>query len=166
MATCTTASNFVGKTVAAGWVVGCGDLDFENATYKTFGTINSKTLTFTGTTTENTNDLSGPDTSMLLTRRGGEFTVSGFATTNDSVTSNQNELIQYYHDELDAGRQTSVWIKVSGPQYPRIYYIFAILTNIEEGFNTDDPATVSFTFSTTDTGVGGTPAVNLRTPAP
>lgn len=164
MANCSTSTIDTGKSVLAQWVEGCGDDTFASLTYKSFGTINTKALDFSGVTTDTTNDLSGADTSTIVVRRDGEFTASGFQTTSDSAVSAQNELITYYHTELTAGRQPSVWIKISGPDYPRIYYIFAVLTGYNEGFNTDDPRTVEFSFKPTDTGVSGVAAVNLETP--
>ena len=166
MAVCNTSTIDVGKNVLAEWVAGCGDLDFENATFKLFGTTNTKSMNFTTSTADTTNDTSGPDTSTVATRRDGEFSVGGFQTIADSAISNQNELIQYYHDEMDAGRQPSVWVKLSGPNYPRIYYVFCIITAVNESFNTDDPNGLEFTFKPSDTGVPGVPAVNLRTPTP
>ena len=165
MATCDTSTISTGKSVLAQWVAGCGDDTFASLTYKSFGAINTKSLNFTSNTTDTTNDLSGADTSTVVTRRDGEFSASGFQTDSDSVISAQNELIQYYHAEIQAGRQPSVWLKISGPKYPRIYHIFAVMTAVNEGFNTDDPRTVEFTFKPTDTGTT-TPAVNLSTPAP
>lgn len=164
MAECTTSTIDVGKNVLAEWVEGCGDLAFESATYKLFGTINTKSLNFTSSTSDTTNDQSGADTSTIVTRRDGEFSVGGFQTTLDSAISNQTELIQYYHNELDAGRQPSLWIKLSGPNYPRIYYVYCIITAVNEGFNTDDPNSFEMTFKPTDTGVPGTSAVQLRVP--
>ena len=164
MAVCTTSTIDVGKNVLAEFVVGCGDLDYENATYKLFGTVNTKSLGFTSSTTDTTNDQSGADTSTVVTRRDGDISVSGFQTTVDSAASNQNELIQYYHDEMDAGRQPSLWVKFSGNNYPRVYYVFCVMTSVNESFNTDEANGIEFAFKPTDTGVAGTSAVQARTP--
>lgn len=165
MATCTTSTNDTGKTVVAQWASGCGDDAFAGLTYKSFGTTNTKSLNFTSNTTDTTNDQSGPDTSTLVTRRDGEISVAGFATMSDSVLSAQNELIAYYHAELEAGRQPTVWVKFSGSNYPRVYHIFCVITAVNEGFNTDDPISVEFTFKPTDTGVAGVSAVQVSAAA-
>ena len=161
MENCKTSTNDVGKNLLAQWVQGCGDLDYANATYKSFGTINSKSLSFTSSTVDATNDQSGADTSTLVTRRDGEFTASGYATTNDSVASNQNELINYYHAEMKAGRQPCVWLKMAGKNYPRVYHIFAVITAYSEGASTDDLITFEMTFKPTDTGVADVSAVEV-----
>lgn len=166
MATCTTSTISPGKSVLAQWASGCGDADYATLTYKSFGTTNAKSLNFTSSTTDTTNDLSGPDTSTVVTRRDAEISVSGFQTNKDSALSAQSELINYYHTEINAGRQPSVWVKFAGPNYPRVYHVFCVITAINEGFNTDDPRTVEFTFKTTDTGVSGVAAVNVSTPTP
>lgn len=166
MADCNTSTISTGKSVLAQWVEGCGNDAFASLTYKSFGATNTKSLNFTSSTTDTTNDQSGPDTSTIVTRRDGEFSASGFQTDSDSAISAQNELIQYYHTELAAGRQPTVWVKLSGPNYPRVYHIFSVITAVNEGFNTDDPRTVEFTFKPTDTGVAGVTAVNISNPAP
>lgn len=164
MANCDTSTIDTGKSVLAQWVAGCGDDDYTALTYLSFGAMNTKSLGFTGTTADTTNDLSGADTSTIVVRRDGELSVSGFQTTNDSVISAQNQLINYYHTELTAGRQPSVWLKISGDNYPRVYYIFAVMTDYNEAFNTDDPRTIEFMFKPTDTGVSGVAAVNVEDP--
>ena len=140
------ANNDVGKNLLVQFTSGCGDADYANLSYKSFGTINSKQLSFTSSTVDATNDQSGPDTSTLVTRRDGEVTVSGYATMTDSAISAQNELITYYHAEIAAGRQPSLWLKISGPNYPRVWYIYAVITAQNEGGATDDLITFEMTF--------------------
>jgi len=152
MATCTTSTISPGKTVTVGYAVGCGDADFNALTYLPLGTINSKQLEYAAQMADTTNDLSGATTSEIVVRTGLELTVSGFLTDNDSAVSSQNALIQYYWDELQAGRQPVVWIKISGPSYPRVWHIFMNYKGGSESFNTDDPISGDFNFGVTDTG--------------
>lgn len=157
---CTTSTNSPGKTVTVGFAVGCGDADFNALVYKPLGTINSKQLEYSATTADTTNDLSGATTSEIVVRTGLELTVSGFLTDTDSALSAQNELIQYYWTELQAGRQPTVWIKISGATYPRIWHIFMNYKGGTESFNTDDPISGDFNFGVTDTGAANL-SVNL-----
>lgn len=160
MAVCSTSTNFAGKNVVVGWAPGCGDAVFAGLTYKPLGTINSKQLEYAAVEADNTNDLSGAVTSSIVVRTGFSLTVSGFLTADDSAVSSQNELIQYYWDELNAGRQPSVWLNISGSGYPRVWHVFMNYLGGNEGFGTDDVASGDFNFNVTDTGTT-TPAVNL-----
>lgn len=161
MATCPNTSTInPGKLVTVGYAVGCGDDDFESLTYLPLGTINSKQLSYAAEVSNTTNDLSGAVTSEIVVRTGLELSVSGFLTNNDSVVSSQNALINYYWQELNANRQPTVWIRVSGPGYPRVWHIFMNYKGGSESFNTDDPQSGEFNFGVTDTGATQ-PAVNL-----
>ncbi len=163
---CTTSTINPGKLVTVGYAVGCGDADYANLTYLPLGTINSKQLSYAAEMASTTNDLSGATTSEIVVRTGMELAVSGFLTAVDSAISAQNALIQYYWDELNAGRQPTVWIKVSGPNYPRVWHIFMNYKGGTESFNTDDPQSGEFNFGVTDTGDTVNIAVNLSLPTP
>ena len=152
MANCTTASNFAGKKVAIQYAVGCGNDAFAGLSYLPLGTVNSKQLNYAAVTADNTNDNSGAVTSEIIVRSGLELSVSGFLTTVDGATSAQNALIKYYWDEVQAGRQPTVWIKISGIGYPRVWYIFMNYKGGNESFGTDDVAGGEFNFGVTDTG--------------
>ena len=152
MAACTTASNFAGKKVTIQYAVGCGDDVFTGLTYLPLGTVNSKQLNYAAVTADNTNDNSGAVTSEIIVRSGLELTVSGFLTSIDGATSAQNALIKYYWDEVQAGRQPTVWIKIAGDGYPRVWHIFMNYKGGNESFGTDDVAGGEFNFGVTDTG--------------
>lgn len=160
MAVCTTSSNMIGKTLTVGFAIGCGDDVFTGLTYLPLGTISDKQLEFSANTDDNTNDLSGAVTSSIVVNTALTLSVSGFLTTNDSALSAQNALITYYWTELEAGRQPTVWVKISGADYPRVWHIFANYTGTSEGHGTTATSTISFDFETTDTGVAQS-AVNL-----
>lgn len=166
MADCTTAQNKPGKIVTVGWVEGCGDDDFLSLTYKPFGTINTKQLTYDAQTTNTTSDQSGAVTSEIIVRTSLDLTVSGFRTMIDSATTAQTELIRYYFDELQAAppRQPTVWLKISGDGYDTVWHIFANYKGGTESFNTDDAITGEWSFSVTDTGTSLVKAVNLSDP--
>lgn len=153
MATCPNTSTInPGKIVTVGYAIGCGDDDPETLTYLPLGTINSKQLSYNAETTNTTNDLSGEVTSEIVVRTGLELSVSGFLTNNDSAASAQNALINYYFTEARNNRQPTVWIRIAGPGYPRIWHIYMNYKGGSESFNTDDPQTGEFNFGVTDTG--------------
>ena len=166
MAVCDTSTIDVGRNTLVEFVEACGDAEFENLTYKLFGTTNTKSLNFTSSTTDTTNDQSGADTSTVVTRRDGEISVGGFSVKIDSIISNQIEYEKYYHAELDAGRQPSVWIRVSSPNGTVIRYIFCVITSLNLGWNTDDPDSFETSLKPTDTGIAGVPAFNIVDVAP
>ena len=159
MADCDT-SIAVGKSVLVEWSPACGDADFLTLTYKLFGSTNTKGRNFSASTADTTNDNSGAYTSTIVTRLDGEITVSGFQDKIDSVLSNQLEYIAYLHNEVQAGRQPSCWIKISGPGYGIIEYIYCVITGEDKGFNTDDPNSFSTTLKPTNTDTVGVQAYN------
>lgn len=161
MASCSTSTNNPGKNVTVGFAIGCGDDAFAGLTYLPLGTINDKQLSYAAVVADNTNDLSGATTSEIVVRSGLELAVSGFLTANDSALSAQNALIQYYWDEVQAGRQPTVWIKISGSNYPRTWHIFMNYKGGSEGFATDDPQSGTFDFGVTDTGSAVNLSVNI-----
>jgi hypothetical protein len=160
MANCTTPQNFAGKKVAVQFAIGCGDDAFAGLTYKPLGSINSKQLNYAAQVADNTSDLSGATTSEIVVRTGLELTVSGFLDSIDGALSAQNELIKYYVDEVQAGRQPTVWIKISGSGYPRVWHIFMNYKGGNESFGTDDVAGGEFNFGVTNTGSSNL-AINL-----
>lgn len=166
MADCGESTNFPGKGVLYEWASGCGSDDHLTKLYKKFGTTNTKSLNTSAETTSNTNDQSGAYTSSIVTRLNPEISVAGFATSKDSVTSNQVELYKLFHAEAQAGRQPSVWIKKSGPNLPIIEYLFCVVTSANYSENTDDLVAVEYTFATTDTGVPGKQSVIIVDVAP
>ncbi len=150
MAECATPGINPGKNVAVEVSTGCGDDDFLNKTYKKLGTINAKDLTFAAVETDTVNDQSGATTSSIIVRTSFDLTVAGFIT-GDSAVSMQKELVLYYFTELSAGRQPSVWIKISGPGYPYVWHVFMNYKGGAQGLGTDDAQSITFDFSVTDT---------------
>ena len=164
MATCSDGKVGAGKLVTVGWIEGCGTDAFASLVYDPLGTINTKQLTSAAAMADGVNDQSGAYTDESVTRLSMELTVSGFSTSVDSAQSVQNALVNYYHAEPQAGRQPSGWLKVSGPTLPRIYYVFVNCTGCDEGFNTDDNSTISFSFGVTGTGDATISPVNIVAP--
>ena len=165
MATCDNGKVGPGKLVAVGWAGDiCGDADYANATYLPLGTINTKQLTAAASMADGANDQSGAYTDEDVVRSSLELTVSGFSTSVDSAQSVQNALVNYYHAEIQAGRQPTGWLKVSGATIPRIYYIYVNCKGVDEGFNTDDNSTISFSFGVRGTGDAAISPVNIVAP--
>ena len=165
MATCSDAKVGPGKLVSVGWAENiCGDADYENATYLPLGTINTKQLTAAASMADGVNDQSGAYMDEDVVRSSLELTVSGFSTSVDTAQSVQNALVNYYHTEIQAGRQPTGWLKVSGPSLPRIYYIYVNCKGVDEGFNTDDNSTISFSFGVRGTGDATISPVNIVAP--
>lgn len=165
MAVCDNAKVGAGKLVTVGWAGNiCGDADHLLATYLPLGTINTKQLTSAAAVADGVNDQSGAYTDETVTRLSMELTVSGFSTSVDTVQSVQNTLVLYYHGEVQAGRQPTGWLKVAGPSLPRIYYIYVNCKGVDEGFNTDDNSTISFSFGVTGTGDATKSPVQLGVP--
>ena len=100
-------------------------------------------------------------TATYLPRSSLELTVSGFSTSVDTAQSVQNALVLYYHAEIQAGRQPTGWLKISGSSLPRIYYIYVNCKGVDEGFNTDDNSTISFSFGVRGTGDAAVSPVQL-----
>ena len=162
MATCSDAKVGPGKLVAVEWAGNiCGDADWLTATYLPLGTINTKQLTAAAAVADGVNDQSGAYTDEDVVRSSLELTVSGFSTSVDTAQSVQNALVLYYHAEIQAGRQPTGWLKISGSSLPRIYYIYVNCKGVDEGFNTDDNSTISFSFGVRGTGDAAVSPVQL-----
>ena len=158
---CNTSTNNPGKLVTVGWYPACGDADFKTITYKPFGTVNQKQLQLAAETVSNRNDNSGSTASDIVVSTTVELTVSGFRTNKDGPKSAQDELIKYYIDETQAGRQPTVWIKVAGQGYNLIWHIFMVYKAGGDTFGTDELITGDFNFSITDTGDDTNKSLNL-----
>ena len=159
------AGNMTGRNLLVEFVEGCGDLDLDTATFKVFGSVNTKQLDFTANTADNTSDLSGAVTSNLVTTLSSEISVSGWADKSDSaLVSNQLEITKYFLDEVNAGRQPSGWLHVYADGYGLEYYIFVNITQGPGlGGSTNDVVTFSMTFSATATNVSGVNAIQVNT---
>lgn len=155
--------NMTGRNLIVKFAEGCGDLDLALATFKVFGSINTKSLDFTGNTTDNTSDVSGAVNSTLVTTLSAEITVSGWADKSDTaLVSNQLELTQYFVAEVMAGRQPCGWLEISAPGYGLKYNIFVNITQGPGlGGGTNDTVTFSMTFSATATGFAGVDAIQI-----
>lgn len=150
----------IGKNLSVGYAIDCGDAIFTGLTYLPLGSINDKQLEFAANTDDNTNDLSGGTTSELVVNSSFNLSVSGFLDTDDDVATAQNALVQFYWDKINAGEQTTLWLKISGATYPRVWHIYMVYKGSTEGHGTTATSTMSFDFGVTDTGSTNA-AVNL-----
>lgn len=160
---CNTSSNYIGRVVTAAFALACGDADPESLTYLPFGSTTSKTIAQTATTTDNTSDDTTGVQSSLVSFQTFELTVNGFATVADGAQSNQTMLKKYFTEEIMAGRQPTVFVRVI---YPDItYYAFCNITNVTPGDATgSETVTYSFTFSATATGTSNPSVLVVDTP--
>jgi len=152
-----------GRNLVVEFAAGCGDLVLATAPFKVFGSINTKQLDFTGSTTDNNSDLSEGVMSQLVTTLSAELTVSGWADKQDTaLVSNQLELTQYFINEVLNGRQPSGWLHVYAVGYAIEYYVFVNITQGPGlGGGTNDTVTFSMTFSSTATGFNGVDAIQI-----
>lgn len=162
MADCA-VGNMTGRNLIVEFAEGCGDLDLVTATFKVFGSVNTKQLDFTGNTTDNTSDVSGAVSSSLVTTLSSEISVSGWADKADTtLVSNQLELTQYFINEVMSGRQPSGWLHVYADGYGLEYYIYVNITQGPGlGGGTNDAVTFSMTFSATATNVANVNAIQV-----
>ena len=161
MAVCTTPKVPVGKVLTVGYAIGCGGDDHTTLTYLPIGKVNTKQLTTNPEFASIVNDDSGSTTDEILVRTGMDLAVGAFVVDQDSVAAAQNALVNYYFTEALAGRQPTVWIKLSGDGYPRVWHLFCNYKAGDESANTDDPMAGNFNFSVTSTGVTDKPAIVL-----
>ena len=152
MAVCTGSSNYTGRNVPVEFAVSCGDVDPVGLTYLPFGSVNQKDVNVGTTTTDNTSDDTDGVQSALVTYLTFSATVSGFATSADGVAANQATLKKYLVDEVMAGRQPTVSIRVIFPDVT--YYAFCNVTTTSNGAPSGDATTFSFEFTATATPAG------------
>lgn len=152
MAVCTGSNNYVGKNVIVEFVESCGDTDPTLLTYLPIGATNQKDVNVGTTTTDTTSDSTSGVQSSIVTFLTFSATVSGFATSEDGLGSNQALIKKYLVNEVIAGRQPTGWVRCIFPDVT--YYAFCNVTENSNGAPTTDATTFSFTFTSTGTPIG------------
>lgn len=152
MAICTGSGNYLGKKIIVEFAESCGDTDLSLLSYLPVGSVNQKDINVGTTTTDNTSDDTTGVQSNLVTFLTFGVTVSGFATTTDSIAVNQAFLKKYLVNEVIAGRQPTVAVRVIMPDVT--YHAFCNVTSTGVSGASTDTATASFEFTATATPFG------------
>ncbi len=149
MAVCTGTSNYTGRNVILEFVESCGDTDPTLLTYLPAGSVNQKDVNVGTTTTDNTSDDTTGVQSALVTYLTFSATLAGFATQSDGATVNQALLKKYLVNEVIAGRQPSVFIRIIFPDIT--YYAFCNVTSSTNSASSTEAVTYNFEFTATAT---------------
>lgn len=152
--------NYLGEKVVASFdtELGASTDPSTGIAYKPFGLTNSKNLSSSANTIEVTNDDTGAISANLATGYTFEFTVSGFAADADVTGSiNQNFLKNYYHSQLNAGEQPTLWVEIVTPS--ETIYAYCHITGYSSSGGSKEAQTLEFTFAATSTCDETNPAV-------
>lgn len=143
----------------------CGDVADPTAlTFLPFGVVSDKNYELASNTTDATTDDDIGATASIVTGYSFTASVSGKETTSDNLTINQGLIEQYFIDEMNAGRQPSVWIRIIKPN--KTIYAWCNITNRSSTHPTRDISTFEMSFESTSTNSSSKPAVFLvDTPA-
>lgn len=154
--------NYQGRIVPWEFALACGDLDPETLSFLPLGSLNNKTFELGTSTSDSTTDDSGPVTTEIVTYLTFTSTASGFATREDGSLSNQSALFDYFINEVTAGRQPSLWLRITFQD--RTVYAYCNLTSFQRTAASTD--TVSFEVSVTATSTGSAQAPIVSVPTP
>lgn len=151
MATCTDQPLSIGRNAAVSWVAGCGTNDPKsNATtplvYKPLGFTTTKNINRTPRTVNANNDSSGAFENELQTGIGIEIPVSVLAAKDVANVSTHEELRDYQMTELIAGRQASVWLRITDSQLGKHRYFFCNLNDNSESYENEGVNSGDFNF--------------------
>lgn len=151
MATCSNQPLDIGRNAAVSWVAGCGDDDpLSTATtplvYKPLGFTTTKNLNRTVRTVSANNDSSGAFENEIQTGIGIEIPVSVLAAKDVADVSTQEELRDYQMTELVAGRQASVWLRITDTQLGKHRYFFCNLNDNSESYENEGVNSGDFNF--------------------
>lgn len=152
MAICTGSSNYTGRNVIVEFVESCGDTDPAGLTYLPIGFSNQKDINVGTSETDNTSDDTTGVQSSIKTYLTFSVSVSGFASQSDGLAVNQALLKKYLVNEIIAGRQPTVFIRVIMPDVT--YYAFCNVSTTSNSAASTDAVTYSFEFTATATPAG------------
>lgn len=146
-------SHYIGRNVIFEWSAGCPDAKPLEASYKFVGACNTKGFTLASDTVDSTTDqTAGGIRSTTVTYLTYEVSVDGKARLQDKAGEANTELFKYYVAEIAAGRQPSVWTKMTFPDVTIEAY--CNLTNYERSAPDSDMVSFSATFSATESDFG------------
>ena len=162
MSTCTNSALDIGRNLIISWVEGCGDDDpLSTATtplvYELLGFTTTKSFNETTRTVSTSNDSSGAFEDELVVGLGMEVSVSVFTAKETAGVSTHNKLRDYRRNEIIAGRQPSVWLKVTDPIEAKHIYIFCNVGDTTKSAETEGVRSGDFNFKMIATNVAANP---------
>ena len=156
MADCSTRLTDIGRGLLASWVGGCGDDDpLSTATvplvYKPIGYLETRGESDTPRTVTSNTEQSGIDTDTRVIGTDTEITVSVLDAKDLVDVTTQQELRTYYDAEVEAGRDPTVWLRITDPLLGEYRYYFAVPTSLGRSAENEGNRTGEFTFTRTAT---------------
>jgi len=146
-------SHYIGRNVIFEWASGCPDAIPAEAAFKFAGAVNTKGFTLASDSVDSTTDQSaGGIRSTTVTYLTYEVSVDGKCRVLDKAAESNTALFKYYVAEIAAGRQPSIWTRMTFPDVTITAY--CNLTNYERSAPDSDMVTFSATFSATESNFG------------
>ena len=163
MADCSNEALDIGRNLIVSWVAGCGTDDpLSTAStplvYKPLGYTTTKAINETTRTAEANNDTSGAFSKSLQTGLDIEIPVSVFTAKDVVDVSTHKELRDYRRSEIIAGRQATVWLKVTNPQDGVHEYFFCNANDTSRSYENEGVNSGDFNFAMVSTDDATNPA--------
>jgi hypothetical protein len=154
MADCSTRLTDIGRGMLVGWAAGCGDDDPTTNgtfTYKPLGELETRNENDTPRTVTSNTDRSGIDTDTRVIGTDTEITVSVLDAKDLVDVTTQQELRDYYDAEVEAGRDPTMWLRITDPLLNQYRYYFVVPTSFGRSAENEGNRTAEFTFTRTAT---------------
>lgn len=156
MAECTTRLTDIGRGMLVSWSAGCGDNDPKSTAtsalnYTPLGYIETRGESDTPRTVTSNTDISGVDTDTRIVGTDTEITVSLLDAKDLVDVTTQQALRDYYDAEVEAGRDPSMWIRITDPLLGVYRYYFCVPTSLGRSGENEGNRTAEMTFTRTAT---------------
>lgn len=156
MADCSTRLTDIGRDMLVGWAAGCGNdipLSTEDPAlaYKPLGYLETRGESDTPRTVTSNTEQSGIDTDTRVIGTDTEITVSVLDAKDLVDVTTQQELRAYYDAEVEAGRDPTVWLRITDPLLGEYRYYFTVPTSLGRNAENEGYRTGEFTFTRTAT---------------
>lgn len=147
------SDKYVGREVAAEYVIGCGDVRPDPADYLPIGSLRDKGLSTEWDTVDATADDSlGSFRANLATFQTLSLSVSGVCKRSDGTASNQTALTKHVLQPVATNGQPVAWFRITYPDITVEAYM--LINSLERTGTYDDLVTFSIEASVTESPLG------------
>lgn len=156
MADCNTRLTDIGRGMLVGWSPGCGvDDPTTNGTlvYKKVGYLETRGESDTFRNVTANTEENGTDTDTRILGIDTELNLSFLDAKDATDVTTQQELRQYFRDEINAGREPSAWYRVTDPLLQEWRYYFCVPSSAGRTGENEGNRTGEITLTKTATNV-------------
>lgn len=154
MADCSERLTDIGRGMLVSWSAGCGSDDPKTSgtlVYKKLGYMETRGESDTYRNVTSNTEEGGTDTDTRILGIDSELNLS-FLDAKDAVdVTTQQELRQYFRDEINAGRDPSAWYRVTDPLLEEWRYYFCVPSSSSRSGENESNRTGEITLTKTTT---------------